>query len=65
MMELQKSTEFKDNWEVMNQAHQHYYGTENYELSKNISSFNIIMQYAQFELVKKQAPDEAARLGIE
>lgn len=30
-----------------------------------ISSFNTLTQYADFELLKKQAPEEAARLGIE
>ncbi|MFH1198131.1 MAG: hypothetical protein V1720_20685 [bacterium] len=29
-----------------------------------ISSFNIITQYADFELLKKQLPEEAKRLGI-
>ena len=28
-------------------------------------SFNIITQYADFELLKKQEPEEAKRLGIE
>jgi hypothetical protein len=32
---------------------------------KQIMSFNIITQYAQFELLKKQEPSEAKRLGIE
>lgn len=30
-----------------------------------IAGFNILTQYADFDLLKKQAPDEAARLGIE
>lgn len=29
-----------------------------------IGSFNVITQYAVFELLKEQAPEEAARLGI-
>lgn len=29
-----------------------------------LASFNILTQYADFELLKTQAPDEAARLGI-
>ena len=29
-----------------------------------ITSFNILTQYANFELLKKQAPEEAKRLGI-
>ncbi len=35
---------------------------EFYEL---LSSFNIIGQYANFDLLKQQEPDEAKRLGIE
>ncbi len=30
-----------------------------------LASFNILTQYADFELLKQQAPEEAARLGIE
>ena len=30
-----------------------------------LASFNILTQYADFDLLKQQAPEEAARLGIE
>ena len=30
-----------------------------------VGSLNIITQYADFDLLKKQAPEEAKRLGIE
>ena len=30
-----------------------------------LASFNILTQYAEFELLKQQAPEEATRLGIE
>ncbi len=35
------------------------------ELADEIVSINIITQYADFELLKQQEPEEAARLGIE
>jgi len=35
------------------------------ELSNLIADFNIITQYANFDLLKKQLPEEAKRLGIE
>jgi hypothetical protein len=38
---------------------------EEKELARLIRSINIISQYGQFELLKKQEPEEAARLGIE
>jgi hypothetical protein len=41
----------------------HYF--DNKELHKLLTDFNIITQYADFELLKKQAPEEASRLGIE
>ena len=34
------------------------------ELARQITSLNILTQYAFFELLKKQEPAEAARLGI-
>lgn len=38
---------------------------EEKEAAEIVASVNIITQYAQFELLKKQAPKEAERLGIE
>jgi hypothetical protein len=35
------------------------------ELHKLIGEFNIITQYAFFDLLKKQLPEEAKRLGIQ
>jgi hypothetical protein len=43
---------------------QMYYHKIDPELRKLILDFNIITQYADFELLKKQAPEEAKRLGI-
>lgn len=34
------------------------------ELQKVLADFNIITQYADFELLRKQAPEEAKRLGV-
>jgi hypothetical protein len=42
-----------------------YYLSRDSELFSQVGSFNIITQYADFDLLKKQAPEEAKRLGIE
>jgi len=42
---------------------QHYFD-EDYEFQQMLYSFNIIGQYANFDLLKKQEPEEAVRLGI-
>lgn len=41
------------------------YFAKDSDLGGEISSFNILTQYAFFELLKKQEPKEAERLGIE
>ena len=41
-----------------------YYFDKNQDLQKALASFNIIGQYANFDLLKQQAPAEAQRLGI-
>lgn len=46
------------------QAGQAYYKDDR-ELFQLIADFNIITQYANFELLKKQLPEEAKRLGIQ
>lgn len=43
---------------------QKYYRKKDRELGNLITTFNAITQYANFELLKKQAPKEAERLGI-
>ena len=40
------------------------YFSKDQEFHKLLTSFNIIGQYASFDLLKKQEPKEAARLGI-
>jgi len=47
-----------------NDAQMHYAQIDP-EFHQLILDFNIITQYADFELLKKQAPEEAKRLGIE
>jgi len=39
--------------------------TNDLELASDLSSINILMQYSFFELLKRQLPGEAARLGIQ
>jgi hypothetical protein len=46
------------------QAGQMHYKDDR-ELFQLIADFNIITQYANFELLKKQLPEEAKRLGIQ
>jgi hypothetical protein len=41
-----------------------YYSTADSEFGNLIAAFNIIGQYANFDLLKKQLPEEATRLGI-
>jgi hypothetical protein len=48
---------------TFNEIQQHYF--QNQDFHKLVISFNIIGQYANFELLKKQEPEEAQRLGIE
>lgn len=43
---------------------QSHYISKDRDLANLIASFNVITQYADFELLKKQAPDEAKRLGV-
>ena len=46
------------------EGQRHYMKTDP-ELAELIASFNVITQYTDFELLKKQEPEEAKRLGIE
>jgi len=46
-----------------NDVQQHYF--QDRDFHKVIISFNIITQYASFDLLKKQEPEEAQRLGIQ
>lgn len=47
------------------EGQRHYIDAGANDLAKMIGDFNVITQYANFELLKKQAPKEAERLGIE
>ena len=42
----------------------HYFDSQDSELYYLITSFNVIGQYANFDLLREQEPDEATRLGI-
>jgi hypothetical protein len=48
---------------VMNDCFRHYLALST-DISNIISSFNVITQYADYKLLCKQLPQEAARLGI-
>lgn len=52
-------------WPRVNNEARIHYAKEDPELATLISSMNIVTQYAQFELLKKQEPVEAERLGIQ
>jgi len=50
-------------YDAYQQAHADY--GEDLEVANLIASFNIIGQYANFDLLRQQDPDEAVRLGID
>ena len=54
----------RDIYDSYNKGYQ-YYAALDRETGNLIAGFNIITQYAIFELLKKQNPGEAQRLGIE
>jgi hypothetical protein len=51
-------------WYKTYSDHSQYYFDKNQDLQKALASFNIIGQYANFDLLKQQEPAEAQRLGI-
>jgi hypothetical protein len=51
-------------YESYHDAWTHYSGVDG-EFAALVASFNVIGQYANFDLLKEQLPEEAARLGIE
>lgn len=50
-------------FEAFSAAHKHYAAADR-ETGDLLASFNVITQYAAFELLKKQAPEEFERLGL-
>ncbi len=48
---------------VMNDCYEHYFQID-YKFGSLIASFNVITQYADYALLKKQLPAEAERLGL-
>lgn len=50
-----------DLYETYQEISRHYM---NSEIASLIADFNIITQYANFDLLKQQSPEEAKRLGI-
>jgi hypothetical protein len=50
-------------FETFQKATAHYRTLDN-DFANEIAAFNIITQYACFELLRTQAPDEASRLGL-
>jgi hypothetical protein len=54
----------QDWWERYAEIQGHY-ASGDVEFGNLIADFNVITQYADLDLLKQQAPDEAARLGIE
>ncbi len=49
-------------YDAYQQAYTDY--SSDLEVANLISSFNIIGQYANFDLLRRQAPEEAERLGV-
>ncbi|GEM_PF-857147 len=55
---------YNESWyAVYSDVQQHYF--QDRDFHKLVMSFNIIGQYANFDLLKKQEPEEAKRLGID
>jgi hypothetical protein len=52
------------NIDALSQAVQRFNSTDP-ALAKELTSLNVITQYAFFELLQKQEPEEAKRLGID
>jgi hypothetical protein len=48
----------------MSDAVNHYRNEDN-DFANTLAEFNTLTQYADFDLLKKQKPDEATRLGIQ
>lgn len=61
---LKLSSTYSAPWyTTYNQVQENYFKDRDFH--KIILSFNVIGQYANFDLLKKQEPEEAKRLGIE
>ena len=60
---LKTNSVSKEDFALFNDIQQHYFSERDFH--KIIMSFNIITQYASFDLLKKQEPEEAVRLGIQ
>lgn len=54
----------RDMYSAWNDMRLHY-NAEDAEFGQMIYSLNVLTQYASFDLLKEQEPEEAARLGIE
>ena len=52
-----------DVFQAFSEAHKHYTSADR-ETGNLLAAFNILTQYADFELLKKQAPAELQRLGL-
>lgn len=50
-------------WDAYNEAFEHYNEVDS-DFAQVLSSFNIITQYSQFDLLREQEPEEADRLGL-
>jgi hypothetical protein len=58
------STAGSEDWyATYNEVWKYYSGADS-EFANLVASFNVIGQYANFDLLKQQLPEEAARLGI-
>ena len=55
----------KESWYTTFNELQQYYFAKDQDFHKLVLSFNVIGQYANFDLLKRQEPQEAKRLGIE
>jgi len=50
-------------WDAYSEAFEHY-NEADFDFGQELTSFNVITQYAQFDLLREQLPEEADRLGL-
>ena len=61
---LQYDPALKPRYDAYFEAVKHYFSTDR-EFARRLQTINILTQYAFFDLLRKQEPAEAARLGLD
>jgi hypothetical protein len=61
---LALSSSAEEPWYLSYQSLYDFYAAKDVEFANLLGGFHILTQYSDFELLKKQEPEEAARLGV-